>query len=208
MCVIKKIEASCKRSTFSYPSSLSLFLFFFLPLVDISVGRKLGNGVRLGRAVGLRVGRILFIMFSYLCCRCCQWAPPAQRLRFLLLAITWEQAELRWKRGREGRGCWVPPDVANMPARPPSGHFARQNGRWNKRNTQAEAAEKLCILFVINKVDQREKESGGGGERQRAAKKTANYIRFDERKLLHAVAWCEGLQAGGAGRVCWVASWH
>lgn len=25
-------------------------------------------------------------------------------------------------------------------------------------------------------------------------KKTANYIHFDERKLLHAVAWCKGLK--------------
>lgn len=99
MCVIKKKKnwGSCKRSPFCTPLSLSLHFSsassLVLPLVVISVGRKLGNGVRLGRAVGLRVGRILFIMFSYLCCLCCccQLPPPAKRLRFLLLTIKWEQ---------------------------------------------------------------------------------------------------------------------
>lgn len=79
----------------------------------------------------------------------------------------------------------MPPDVANVPGGPPSGHFARQNAWWNKRNTGTEAAEKLCILFVINKVGLRERK---------LQKKTANYIHFDERKLLHAVAWCKGLK--------------
>lgn len=55
-------------------------------------------------------------------------------------------------------------------------------------NTQAEAAEKLCILFVINKVEQRERERGTRG--RQLQKKTANYIHFDERKLLQAAAWC------------------
>lgn len=75
-------------------------------------------------------------------------------------------------------------------------------------NTQAEAAEKLCILFVINKVEQSERErEREGNERKRAAKKrlrtTFALTKESCYTPLHGV---EASKRAGDDRGCWVAS--